>query len=353
MDTSHAYAAAPNRQSDPTRGHCMRVTEPPHLSASLGGELYAPVDAAKEQLPSREFGLEHALEYCAEATAGYHGARDSCQTYDNRGMLLYGVEQLAGQLDSVLGAVRPQDSKSRSSSQQDQIPFVQHLISSPQSLPKLRVQTHPPGSQGGGSINQAPVTTPTAAELHNARTGRNGAERKEWSPEEDEVIRQSVHAHGCRWRRIALQLPGRSDDAVRNRWTRLTETHVSSFGAHMVRGAGVGDQGVSKTVAAEIIDTVEGATKGDALCWSAPTTASTRRSQDGKEKPERVSWTKAEDDAILCSVREMGHKWNKIAERLPGRTDHAIRNRFHRLQTLFEDKQRHGNGTDAACLGPI
>ena len=59
-----------------------------------------------------------------------------------------------------------------------------------------------------------------------------------------------------------------------------------------------------------------------------------------KEKPERISWTKAEDETILRGVSEMGHKWNKIAERLPGRTDHAIRNRFHRLQTLLEDRQR-------------
>ena len=41
----------------------------------------------------------------------------------------------------------------------------------------------------------------------------------------------------------------------------------------------------------------------------------------------------------------MGHKWNKIAERLPGRTDHAIRNRFHRLQTLLEDRQRQQQRT--------
>ena len=41
------------------------------------------------------------------------------------------------------------------------------------------------------------------------------------------------------------------------------------------------------------------------------------------------------------SVAELGHKWYQIAERLPGRTDHAIRNRWHRLVT---------RGTDAAGL---
>ena len=51
-------------------------------------------------------------------------------------------------------------------------------------------------------------------------------------------------------------------------------------------------------------------------------------------KPERLAWTKAEDATIIESVREFGLKWGRISENLPGRTAHAIRNRFHRLQTL-------------------
>ena len=110
-------------------------------------------------------------------------------------------------------------------------------------------------------------------------------------------------------RRIAALLPGRSDDAVRNRWNRLKA-----------------EQGLTGPLASE------------APPPAAKRAAST--SSDGASKPERVSWTKAEDATILSSVQELGHKWNKLAERLPGRTDHAIRNRFHRLQTMLEDKQR-------------
>lgn len=39
--------------------------------------------------------------------------------------------------------------------------------------------------------------------------------RKEWSADEDALIRNGVERLGCRWRLIAAQLPGRSDDAVR------------------------------------------------------------------------------------------------------------------------------------------
>ena len=52
-----------------------------------------------------------------------------------------------------------------------------------------------------------------------------------------------------------------------------------------------------------------------------------------------MSWSRAEDATIVHSVAELGHKWYLIAQRLPGRTDHAIRNRYHRLQAMSEDQQ--------------
>ena len=45
----------------------------------------------------------------------------------------------------------------------------------------------------------------------------------------------------------------------------------------------------------------------------------------------RSAWTKTEDEIILSSVNEFGPKWVEIAGRLPGRTEHAARNRYHRL----------------------
>ena len=57
-------------------------------------------------------------------------------------------------------------------------------------------------------------------------------------------------------------------------------------------------------------------------------------------KPERLSWTPTEDDVIVASVDELGHKWYQIAARLPGRTEHAIRNRYHRVLTAMAYDQR-------------
>ena len=45
--------------------------------------------------------------------------------------------------------------------------------------------------------------------------------RRVWLLEEDRIILSTVSEIGFRWRTIASYLPGRSDDAVRNRWNRL------------------------------------------------------------------------------------------------------------------------------------
>ena len=141
------------------------------------------------------------------------------------------------------------------------------------------------------------------------RGGRSGAERKEWSAAEDDTIRSAVALHGCKWRKIAAMLPGRSDDAVRNRWNRLSRE-------------GAGEEGAA----------------GGATPAPAPPRPRAPPSADGSaHKPERISWTRAEDATIVQSVAELGHKWYLIAQRLPGRTDHAIRNRYHRLQAMRND----------------
>ena len=47
--------------------------------------------------------------------------------------------------------------------------------------------------------------------------------RSVWTAEEDRIICEGMGAFGCKWRRIAAKLPGRSDSSVRNRWSRICE----------------------------------------------------------------------------------------------------------------------------------
>jgi hypothetical protein len=51
----------------------------------------------------------------------------------------------------------------------------------------------------------------------------------------------------------------------------------------------------------------------------------------GNGNEGRYGWTREEDETILNAVLELGHKWVQVAARLPGRTEHATRNRYHRL----------------------
>ena len=283
----------------------------------------------------------------------------------------------------------------------------------------------------------------------NRRLQVSALPRKEWSADEDALIKRGVEQLGCRWRVIAAQLPGRSDDAVRNRWSRLQEslrgtTHgrrasseapsassgdtkpagddehqegrsssssssSSDGGGASIRdrgggglqgagrcantpavakplevarlhhnveasrgssgglanggrsaraGVGSGDEGATATVGSHTpscgsADGSNGGGRGG-LRYAAAAGSSgkvsksggraSNRSREGSgggadggsaEKKERTSWTRAEDDVIIRGVAELGHKWYEIARRLPGRTDHAIRNRWSRLQSIM------------------
>lgn len=141
-------------------------------------------------------------------------------------------------------------------------------------------------------------------------SGRNLAERKDWTREEDAQIIALVQRYGQKWRQIAVEMPGRSDDAVRNRWKRVK------------------DEGSD-----EDSPTSKAARTGTA---SAPSRSHARVSTAGSydDKPERVSWSRKEDELIVQLVGDLGNKWNVIALQLPGRTEHAIRNRYARLQSL-------------------
>ena len=153
--------------------------------------------------------------------------------------------------------------------------------------------------------------------------------RKEWSLAEDDLIRHGVQRLGCKWRVIAAQLPGRSDDAVRNRWSRLQES---------MRGP---DQRPPKPHGAAIPATPSpegaGSSAGDGAArppgsgspvkpeWISLPEKKERKSLPEKkeraswDKKERTSWTRAEDDIIVQCVAELGHKWFEIARRLPAR----------------------------------
>ena len=126
--------------------------------------------------------------------------------------------------------------------------------------------------------------------------------RKEWSVAEDDLIRHGVQMLGCKWRVIAAQLPGRSDDAVRNRWSRLQESmrppeqqqpnpkSAASLAAPSTGGGGGGSSSASDGTARQ-----PGPPDKEADRKSAPE----KKERASWDKKERTSWTRAEDDIIV------------------------------------------------------
>ena len=184
--------------------------------------------------------------------------------------------------------------------------FLTNLETEIESTPSASPSVSPP----------LPLQPPAAKRKSGGGGGGGGGSRKDWEPWEDEAIRNFVESKGPKWRAIAAMLPGRSDDAVRNRWNRLKNEDAAAAAAE---GGEVSAPPPPKP--------------------AAPRKPKAEKEEGGGAKPERVSWSRAEDATIVHSVAELGHKWYLIAQRLPGRTDHAIRNRYHRLQAMSEDQQ--------------
>ena len=111
-----------------------------------------------------------------------------------------------------------------------------------------------------------------------------------WTREEDETIVRMVQITGLKWSRIAAVLPGRTDDAVRNRYLRLQRKKAHQPGAPVTQ---------------DDLAECEAAKKGD-------------------------MWTLEEDTAIMDGVARLGLKWQQIATALPGRSANAVRNRYLR-----------------------
>lgn len=165
-------------------------------------------------------------------------------------------------------------------------------------------------------------------------SGRNLAERKDWSAEEDLAIKRAYIKHGAKWRLIASTVGGRSDDAVRNRWNRIKDVDVdgeSGDERKPAAAAKAGGEGTSSSTSA-----ANGKAHGSKAAGSSKAArgGGSKGEGEGDDKADRVSWSRSEDEKIVHSVNELGHKWHRIAQRLPGRTEHAIRNRYARLVML-------------------
>ena len=168
--------------------------------------------------------------------------------------------------------------------------------------------------------------SPSGEEEHGAGHDSKRRKKVSWTTTEDLTILATVRRLGTQWNRIAHQLPGRTPDAVRNRWHRLQKTHNfwDNEEGHAALDALLLSCGFAKDW------NPPGLEPEPASASASPGTASPQRIVGSDHG--RSMWTADEDAIIREGVRRLGCKWRKVAALLPGRSDSSVRNRWMRLQ---------------------
>eukprot|EP00636_Phaeomonas_parva_P011632 CAMPEP_0118876332 /NCGR_PEP_ID=MMETSP1163-20130328/17066_1 /TAXON_ID=124430 /ORGANISM="Phaeomonas parva, Strain CCMP2877" /LENGTH=389 /DNA_ID=CAMNT_0006811937 /DNA_START=235 /DNA_END=1404 /DNA_ORIENTATION=- len=118
---------------------------------------------------------------------------------------------------------------------------------------------------------------------------KSGFSRKPWTKAEDETLKELVNKFGPkRWATIASQLPDRIGKQCRERWTNHLRPEIS-----------------------------------------------------------KEPWRPEEDVLIFYYQKLLGNQWAEIAKYLPGRTENAIKNRFHSSLRRFQRQEKRKFGQQA------
>jgi hypothetical protein len=140
-----------------------------------------------------------------------------------------------------------------------------------------------------------------------------------WTGEEDEALREAVQRHGCKWVTISHEIPWRTVHQIASRWSKVFNPSIrkGSFEAaeddairrHVeLHGPGLwGKVGIART----------------------PKQIRERYWNHLVETITAEPWTEEEDAILAARFQELGSSWRAITQRLPGRSESAVKNRFH------------------------
>ena len=192
------------------------------------------------------------------------------------------------------------------------------LPSGPGSGPALVPAVTPIGLHGVASSDDS--SGPIRRRITSGKQG--------WTREEDQHILHHVQVSGQKWSVIAAMLPGRTDDAVRNRYLRLQKKRM--------RGR---------------YNRTEGSAPGNG---GAPVALTTADLADCASVKKGDMWAAEEDQRIMEGVMRFGQKWQRISELLPGRSANAVRNRYLRCEgTGAFEQAASGPAAALAALGGL
>jgi hypothetical protein len=144
-----------------------------------------------------------------------------------------------------------------------------------------------------------------------------------WTPEEDDALCSAIEYYGAKnWKKIADAVPGRTDVQCLHRWQKV-------LNPELVKGPWSEEE---DNKVRELVG-LYGPRKWSFIAQHLP-------GRIGKQCRERWTnhldpgvkkgnWSQWEDELIIKLQRQQGNKWAKIASHLQGRTDNAVKNRFH------------------------
>ena len=190
---------------------------------------------------------------------------------------------------------------------------------------------------------------------------RERAKGRAFSTEEDVTLRKARWQPGWTWKEITSQLPGRSERATRDRWTRLQQQDArvggegsappGSYPPALVFWSAQEDATLRKARAEPgwswkgITSQLPGRSKEAAReRWRLLRQQDAQVGEGGSAPPGQMVWSAQEDDTLSKALGQPGWTWMGIASQLPGRSEKAARERWIRLrdQQAARDREEVG-----------